>query len=115
MILADGFSEKAQEQLAEAVQAAANREPLAYLVLAFSVAMFIIMLRFVAGRDSREEDRNRRHEECENQRMVTMREMAQSCHIQAANNIQIVSSITAECRAVIDRNNDILEDLLKKQ
>lgn len=113
MILAEGFSEKAQEQLTEAIQAAANREPLAYLVLAFSVAMFIILLRFVAARDAREEERNRRHEENENQRMATMREMGQSCHIQAANNIQLVSSIAAECRAVIDRNNDLIESLKK--
>lgn len=87
MIFAEGFSEKAQEQLAEAVQSAAGREPLTYLVLVFSIVVLILIgiglrhvLNFIADRDQRDEERQKRHEENERLRMEQVRAIGAACH-----------------------------------
>lgn len=109
-LFAEGFSEKAQEQLAEAVRGAAGKEPLAYLVLAFSIAVLIILgyrekhvLRFIRERDDRDEQRQQRHEASEAARMKQMQDIGNACHLNQRE-------MTAQTSAMFEKFGDRLDE-----
>jgi hypothetical protein len=86
-ILAAGLSEEVQKQLAQAVEGAAGREPLTYLVLVFSIVVLLLIglalrhvLAFIAERDRRDDERLQRHEANEAARMTQMQEIGVTCH-----------------------------------
>jgi putative exporter of polyketide antibiotics len=122
MLLAAGFSDEAQKQLAEAVQSAAGREPLTYLVLLFSVVVLVLIgvglrhvLKFIANRDERDEERTKRHEANEKERMATIQAIGSACHLNQREVTMQTSSMFDKFGDRLDENTAALRTLIEKQ
>jgi hypothetical protein len=107
MIFAEGFSDKAIEQLGEITKVAAWKSPELYLVILFSLACLVITTRFVKHRDDKDERRQERH-------MDHVKELTESNNTNHKETVQLAAQAMDRLGDRLDENTRAVQILSQK-